>query len=232
VRAYFVTGTDTGVGKTAISIAILTALRRRGLGVAALKPAETGCRVEGGVLLGSDGIGLRAAAGLEDVPLDVIAPHRYQTPVAPAVAARLEERPFSLPRVLKCRDTLVARAPHLFLVEGAGGLLVPYVDDFLGADLAAALGLPLLIVARAGLGTINHTLLTVAEARRRGLAIAGVILNRSSAERGISEDTNAGEIERLGDVRVLGLLPYVGPEPDAGALADMFTESVSLDDLV
>ncbi len=204
-KAYFVTGTDTGVGKTHVAAALLRACRQRDLSVAALKPAESGCPTS---TTPADGLLLREAAGLDDVPLPVIVPHRYLTPVAPAVAARLEGRPFSLPLVRDCLATLTSRAPDLLLVEGAGGLLVPYSDDLLAADLAAALDLPLLIVARAGLGTINHTLLTIAEARRRRLLIAGFILNRVTREPDASEATNAEEIARHTDVRFLGTVEH------------------------
>jgi dethiobiotin synthetase len=207
--SYFVTGTDTGVGKTFVATGILAACRRRGLEVAALKPAESGCRrTHSGDLEPADGLALRAAAGLEAVPIDVIVPNRYELPVAPAVAARAEKRPFSLARVVESLAALRSRAPRLLLVEGAGGLLVPYDDHLLGADLAAQLALPLLIVARAGLGTINHTLLTLREAERRGLRVAAVILNQTAAVPDPSEPTNAREIERIGGTRVLGPVPY------------------------
>jgi dethiobiotin synthetase len=203
VTAYFVTGTDTGVGKTIVAAGLLAHARARGLRTAALKPAETGC-VHG---VPTDGLLLRAAAGADHLPIDAIVPHRYATPVAPAVAARLEGRPFSLART---RTAFAALAgADLLLVEGAGGLLSPYADYLLAADLAAALALPLLIVARAGLGTINHTLLTVAEARRRGLTVAGVILSRVSAAPDPSEATNRAEIGRRIPVPVLGTLEHV-----------------------
>jgi dethiobiotin synthetase len=219
--SYFVTGTDTGVGKTFVSAGILTALRRRGIAVAALKPAESGCaRAPDGHLVPADGVVLRAAAGLADVPLEIIVPHRYAMPAAPAVAGRAENVTFSIPRVEKCRATLAARGPSLLLVEGAGGLLVPLQDDLLTADLVARLSLPLLIVARAGLGTINHTLLTISEARRRGLAIAGVILNRVEEEWSASEESNAVEIARLGEVHVLGTVPHL-PREAAGELDNL-----------
>jgi dethiobiotin synthetase len=108
----------------------------------------------------------------------------------------------------------------LLLVEGAGGLLVPLQDDLLTADLVARLSLPLLIIARAGLGTINHTLLTISEARRRGLAIAGVILNRVEEEWSASEESNAVEIARLGEVHVLGTVPHL-PREAAGELDNL-----------
>jgi dethiobiotin synthetase len=210
VASFFVTGTDTGVGKTFVACGILAALRRRGVPVAALKPAETGCaRSDDGVLLPDDGTRLRAAAGLEDVPLEIIVPHRYALPAAPAVAGRVENVTFSLPRVEKCRATLLARNPRLLIVEGAGGLLVPYLDELYAADVILALQLPILVIARAGLGTINHTLLTLAEARRRGIAVRGVILSRVVEAWHPSEESNAHEIARLGGVPVLGTVPHL-----------------------
>jgi dethiobiotin synthetase len=206
MRTYFVTGTDTGVGKTFVSAGILASLRRRGVATAALKPVETGCDPDA-----ADGVVLRAAAGT------ALVPHTYRLPVAPAVAARLEGRPVSVEAI---RAALASLRADFCLVEGAGGLLVPYADDLLAADLVAALALPLLVVARASLGTINHTLLTLAEARRRGLAVAGVILNRVVADVAPDEAHNAGEIERHARVRVLGTVPHVAGARDPLALAD------------
>ena len=232
---YFVSGTDTGVGKTFVSAGILAALRRRGHTVAALKPAETGCfRTDDGVLIPEDGALLRTAAGLEDVPLEIIVPHRYALAAAPAVAGRVENVTFSLPRVEKCRATLLARNPRLLLVEGAGGLLVPYLDELLAADVIFALRLPLLVVARAGLGTINHTLLTLSEARHRGIAVTGVILNRVEEPWHASEETNAQEIERLGGVPVLGIVPFLPREArgDIAGIADVVESALDLDRLL
>jgi dethiobiotin synthetase len=204
--AYFVTGTDTGVGKTYVATALLTRARAIGRTTAALKPAETGCTPDArGDLIPADGLRLRAAAGAEHLSIDQIVPHRYATPVAPAVAARLEGRPFSLERTLAAARHLAGA--DVFLVEGAGGLLVPFSDDLLAADLAAALAMPLLIVARAALGTINHALLTVFEARRRGLTVAAVVLNPLPHDDrdDPSVPLNAAEIERIGRVRVLAM---------------------------
>jgi dethiobiotin synthetase len=215
---YFVTGTDTGVGKTTVAAGILTAARTRGLRVAALKPVETGCAPEP-----QDAIRLRAAAGLESLPLDAICPIRYTLPVAPAVAARREARPFTIDTVMRARAALLADDPDLLLIEGAGGLLVPYTDAMLGVHLVRALGTPLLIVARASLGTINHTLLTIAEARRHEIPIAGVILNRVIEARAPDEDDNAAEIARHGRVRVLGTVPFGGDGLPFSRLVDQIT---------
>ena len=206
MKAYFVTGTDTGVGKTFVSAGILHSLRRRGVRTAALKPAETGCDPDP-----ADGLFLARAAGTCPVPFT------YRLPVAPAVAARLEGKPFTLAPVRAAFDGLSA---DFCLVEGAGGLLVPFAEDILGADIAAALGLPVLIVARASLGTINHTVLTVFAAREWGLAVAGVILNRVSETLGPDEPYNIGEINKFAQVDVLGTVPYTPLPHDPARCAD------------
>jgi len=210
MRSYFVTGTDTGVGKTFVAVCLLREARARGMRTAALKPAETGCARDAttGALLPADGLLLRAAAGREELPIEIIVPHRYLAPVAPAVAARHEGRPFSIDRVLAARQEL--GAVDFLVIEGAGGLLVPFGDNLLAADVARHMSAPVLIVARAGLGTINHSLLTVFEARRRGLVVAAVILNQrgdadaADAAEDPSVADNAEEIRRHGDVVVLG----------------------------
>lgn len=236
-RALFVTGTDTGVGKTTVAAGILAALARRGVRVAALKPAETGCaRGSDGSLVPADGLLLKKAARLDEVPLDAIVPFRYSVPVAPAVAARIERTPFVLKDALVARAALVQRAPRLLLVEGAGGLLVPFSDELLAADVALALAPTVLVVARASLGTINHTLLTVEAARRRGLDVAGVVLNRVVAERGPDEEHNAAEISRLSGVRVLGTVAHLAahelaePHALADAVEAAFDPALLLED--
>ncbi len=228
---YFVTGTDTGVGKTTISAGLLAAARRLGHRVAALKPAESGG--DPGSVHTTDAARLAAAAGL-DVPAEQLAPFRYALPVAPAVAARRERRPFDLTAFAALVDAWRSSTPDLFLIEGAGGLLVPYGDNILGADLAAHLGLPLLIVARASLGTINHTLLPIFEARRRGLDVAGVILSRVLEARAPDEDDNAAEIARLGKVEVLGTVAHLplATRRDPTALADAVLAAVDVSALI
>ena len=213
-----ITGTDTGVGKTMVATALITAWRGRGHRVAAQKPAESGCAPNArGELMPLDAIQLADAAGCPDALADVC-PFRYAAAVAPAVAARAEGRPFEIAGIHAARARLPAH--DLLVVEGAGGLLVPYADDLLGADLAHALGARLLIVARAGLGTINHTALTVEAARARGLDVIGVVLSRGSRPADPSEADNAAEISRIAAVRVWGTLPHVAPyDPDRAARA-------------
>lgn len=213
MKAFFVTGTDTGVGKTTVSVAILAAAARRGLATGAMKPAESGCaRGADGALVPADAEALRAVCTVGQ-SLDDICPYRLAEPVAPAVAAARAGISIDLAEIARCYRRLQARAPDLALVEGAGGLLVPYAESLCAADIARALELPILIVARPDLGTINHTLLTVEAARARGLTVAGVVFSRARAGTDlILEASNAEEIERLGHVRCFGTLPF---SPDA-----------------
>jgi len=187
-----------------VTAALALALKERGVDVGVVKPVQTG---EG------DAETLKRWAELSEEPAEIAA-FTFGTPVAPLVAARLEGVTLALDDVVS-RVHAVA-APHEFtLVEGAGGLLVPVGPDWTIADLAAALGLPLLIVARAGLGTVNHTLLTVSEARRLGLDVHGLVLNGREDE---SASTNAELIGSFGDIRVLGRIPWLEGEITSGRL--------------
>ena len=203
-RGFFVTATDTGVGKTFVTAALAAAFRARGRDVAVFKPVQSGATAEDpsgdAVLLGADCV------------------YAFSAPLAPLVAARAEGRTIELEPIL-ARAGELAREHELLLVEGAGGLLVPLADDLDLADLAAALGLPLIIVARAGLGTVNHTLLTIEAARTRGLDVAGVVLNGKSDE---STAENAALIEERSGVRVLAQVPRLADPADAAGYLDEF----------
>jgi dethiobiotin synthetase len=203
MRGLFVTGTDTGVGKTEVACALLEDARARGLDAVGMKPAQSGV----GPSEPSDAERLAASSGGAE-PLEAICPYSFGAPLAPAVAARVEGREISLARIVDAARALAARHEAV-LVEGAGGLLAPLTDRETFADLAAALGLPALVVARAGLGTVNHTALTVEALRRRGLAVAGIVLNRAGPDDDPSVPYNAGEIARLTGVAPAALLPYV-----------------------
>lgn len=201
------TGTDTGVGKTTVSCAILAAARARGLSVDALKPVETGCAAdELGRMTAADALALAQATGHATEPRVL---QMFRAPLAPSVAAELEGASVDLELIEAGLQRLRRARPDLLLVEGAGGLLVPLTDELDMAGLARLFALPLLVVARDGLGTINHTLLTLEVARHRGLEVAGVVL--SAAQPGTARrdaERNALEISRRGGARVLGILPH------------------------
>ena len=205
-RAYLVTGTDTGIGKTLVGCALAAALSKR-LRVGVLKPAETGCRERSGELIPEDAHRLREAAGCE-LPLEIICPFRYAEPLAPWLAAERAERPIAVEHLRECFATLAA-ASDVVLVESAGGLLVPLTADYSFADLAADLRLTLVIVVGSRLGALNQTLLTIEVARCRGLDVAGYVVNQLGRERDLAQSSNPAALVRLTDVACLGELPFI-----------------------
>ena len=212
MSALFVTGTDTGVGKTFVACALASALRQRGRRVAVMKPVETGVEDEP-----ADALALRAAAA-DPAPLDDICPYRLRAPLAPAVAARLEGVTIDVARLV----ALVARRRQeadMLLVEGAGGLLVPLDARTTYAELAVRTGLPLLVVGANRLGTVNHCALTARVAAAAGLVVHGFVLSQPAAETDASAATNAETIATLTGLRCLGVLPHCAPEEAARALA-------------
>ncbi len=219
-KGLFITGTDTGVGKTWVTAHLAAALRRRGLNLGVWKPVQSGCNYGDPE---ADSYILKTVSGVDD-PEEVICPQCFAAPLAPLVAARLEGKKINLDELISPSRLLFAKYEAL-LVEGAGGLAVPVTDDELMVHLAARLGFPLLIIARPGLGTINHTLLTVAYARQHGLNVSGVILNgyerlpervdsweelKQTPALTDSFSTNPLCLEQFGGVPVLGCIPKAG----------------------
>ncbi len=220
MSAIFVTGTDTGVGKTFVACALATALRARGRGVAVMKPVETG--VEG---TPEDAVRLRAAAA-DPAPLETICPWRFRAPLAPAAAAALEGVTIDVERMAMLVHERT-RAAELLLVEGAGGLLVPIAGRMTWLDLVRRLDLPLLVVAANRLGTINHAALTARVAREAGVRVTGFVLSQPTVETDASAATNAGLIGDLTGMPCLGVLPHLATPSDAAALLDLAPLGVS-----
>ncbi len=242
----FVIGTDTGVGKTAVACGLVRLARQRGYSVNAMKPVATGCHLTGGAgarkggkaaaktLISEDALLLRAAAGSAD-PLAMINPVALSEPLSPHMAARLAGQrltPASVRRVItRCLGSLCCHR-DLVIVEGIGGLLVPIADRWRFGDLMAELRrdsafadrrMRILLVAADRLGVINHTLLTLEAAQRRGLETCAVVLNRPQAPDYASR-TNAEALRRaVSSVPILGPLPRLRSASDeemADALAD------------
>jgi dethiobiotin synthetase len=181
VRGIFVTGTDTEVGKTLVAGAIARNLRRGGKNVEVFKPVATGCRRGRGGLISADGEFLAACADSSRM-LAEITPLRFKTALSPNVAAQREGRTVDLQAIFDAYAGLAAAGPDCVVIEGIGGLLCPIADDFWVIHFAKLTALPLVIVTRPGLGTINHTLLTIHAARSAGLKVAGVVINRYRLE--------------------------------------------------
>jgi len=196
IRGYFVTGTDTGVGKTVVACGLAAALRSAGLAVAAMKPVASGCRETSAGLRNEDAERLQAAAGLE-CGYDEVNPFAFADPVAPHLAARAAGRNIELAAIRTCFERLVRRADAV-VVEGVGGWLVPLDARDTVADLAVALGLPVLLVVGMRLGCINHACLSAQAIRASGATLAGWVANCVDPEMLRIEDNIAAISERLG----------------------------------
>ncbi len=213
----FITGTDTEVGKTVVSCALARGLRREGVDVGVMKPAETGVSALGPL----DARALMKAAEVND-EIDLVCPIQFDMPAAPRASARAVGANVSIDRIVSAFDELSARHDFM-LVEGAGGLLVPLDEKTTMADLARRLALPVLVVARTSLGTINHTLLTLEACATRELDVAGVVLSHST---GRLSDADTGNLEILkeslgdrlvGEIQWQARIDSVPPSPeDAG----------------
>jgi dethiobiotin synthetase len=215
-RGVFVSGTDTGVGKTVVGCALVRAMRERGLDVGVMKPIETGVGADGPL----DAQSLRSAAAAAE-PLEEICPQTFALPAAPTVAAASEGRTVQIEPIREAFARLRARHEWL-VVEGAGGLLVPATAELSMADLSRELELPLLIAARAALGTINHTLLTLEAAVARGLPVAGVVISHSGGKLSAADAENLVALrDALGDALVGEIPPLGDGEPPAENAIDL-----------
>lgn len=207
-KGIFITGTDTDVGKTVVAGALAMGLKKIGFSVGVMKPVETGCKKVGKRLIPSDAIFLKKASGSRD-SLDLINPYRFEKSLAPSVASELEGVRIDISRILKTFDIMKKRH-DIVIIEGAGGILVPVYKDYLLLDLIRDLGLPVLIVARPWLGTINHTLLTIRCAQEYGIPVIGFILNYTKdLKQDPSEKTNPLVIKRLSNVPLIGIFPFI-----------------------
>lgn len=202
MNGIFVTGTDTDVGKTVISSGLAAALTEKGIDVGVFKPVLSGISREDPA---SDTSLLKQ---LSDTSLsfEEITPFAFKEPLAPYVAGRLEEKNVTIEEVMSHWEK-IRRKHEFFIVEGAGGISVPLGERFLVSDLIKAMQLPLLIVARPNLGTVNHVFLTVQYAKSLDLPIAGLVINGISDQPDLAEETNPELIEELCRVPILGITP-------------------------
>lgn len=205
----FVCGTDTGVGKTTVAALLLASMRAAGINAAPMKPVETGCRRRHGAARAADLELCLGAAGLrpDARTRQWMAPYRFTLPASPHLAARLEKKRIDSGVIRRAFERLSARYRPV-LVEGAGGVMVPLRGRFMLVDLAVMLDLPVVLVARAGLGTINHTLLTLEALAQRRLRVAGVVFNDGPGDHPLVARDNLRCIPRLSGVPCLGRIPF------------------------
>jgi dethiobiotin synthetase len=239
VKGFFVAGTDTGVGKTEIGRAICAVMARKGLHPLALKPVETGCEPD----RPEDALALREACGSAQ-PLDELCPYRFRLPAAPLVAAEAEGARVDLLRIEELVERAKARGP--IVVEAAGGLMVPLAREPLSIDqidpadgpplavivtnldLAERLQLPVVLVGRAGLGTLNHCALSVEALEHRDLLLAAVVLNRTHPEDDPTVASNARWVAEMTGAQVLGPGPFVAdPRQRLSALGKLVAPLVA-----
>lgn len=209
-RGLFVTGTDTGVGKTIVAAGLVTLARKRGLRARALKPMETGCPVRAGMLFPEDGTFLRRASE-EDVTLDECVPFRFSLPASPYRAAAMQGTRLKLFDVVE-HILALAEDADLIIVEGAGGLMVPLDEKAMMVDLIKRLTFPALLVGRTSLGTVNHTLLSLEALQRRDIAVAGIVLSMGSASPGPEEEYTPRDLAKLAGRIPVVVLPHLSRE--------------------
>ncbi len=233
-RGIFITGTDTGVGKTVVSAGLAMVLKGRGMRVGVMKPIATGCIGDNGRLVSSDAVYLFEAAENEYAPLT--SPVRFRNPVAPSIASLYEQKEVDLEAIRKAYKELQKHYDYL-IIEGIGGILVPLKKNFLVANLIREMELPIVIVSHVSLGAINHTLLTVDSALIRGFLIKGIIFNRAPlVNYSLAELTNPRVIHELTGLPVLGTLPEI-IDVDVercrfGSLKAVFEERINIDGIL
>lgn len=220
-RNIFITGTDTDVGKTIVTAGLLRQLRVAGLNAASMKPVQTGAETtEDGSFVAPDLMVHHRAADFDppSEDLDLMAPYLYEPACSPHLAGRMADRYPDIGHITDCAGKLAARY-EILLVEGAGGIYAPLTESETMIDLMQALKYPILLVAHRGLGTINHTLLSIEALRGAGLEIMGVVFNEvEDIEPDFIKVDNPGAVESFGKVEILGNIDYLNDlesRPDA-----------------
>ncbi len=221
-KILFITGTDTNVGKTVVAGALAAFLRANGKSVGVMKPIESGClsgvRPKGRskLLTKSDSLYLKEMAESKD-DLDLINTYAFAAALAPGVAADLEGVEISLAKIQE-NFTKLSLIHELLLIEGAGGLFVPLTPEHLVIDLIKLLQAQVLVVARAGLGTVNHTLLTLSALEAKNIEVAGVVLNHNLLEEDLSIRYNLQTLKKWTSVPLWGEFPYLAKLNDREAM--------------
>ncbi len=207
MKGFFVTATDTGIGKTFVAAGIAKALKAKGIDVGVMKPIAAGGRREGQGFISEDAEFLIKIAGVDD-PIEMVNPICLEQALAPLVAARLSSTRIDFEKIWKAYRNL-SENHEFIIVEGIGGLMVPISEGYYLIDLIKMFGLPAIVVARPTLGTLNHTILTVKYAQEKKILIKGIIINYyQKFEETLAEKTNPQILEECCGVPVLGIISY------------------------
>lgn len=225
-RGIFVTATDTDVGKTMIAVGLINFLSRLGLNVGVMKPVASGAvKARSGQLISKD-VEILVGASLSTDPITRINPYCFSAAVAPSLAAELENVEIRMEKILNCFQKICSQH-DIIIVEGAGGILTPIFKNLLIVDIIEALRLPTVIVSRAGLGAINHTVMTHECLKKRGLECLGFFLNRYPRCPDLPEQTNARFISGLTKVPHLGSIPDFGDQLPSNEFSEKFLHAVN-----
>jgi dethiobiotin synthetase len=203
IKGFFITGTDTGVGKTIVTACLLSLFRKYNLSAGVMKPIETG--VTGRTL--SDAEFLIETEGAGSAIADV-APVRFKTPASPLQASKIEKRPINIKSIWRKFHELAYRHEYM-LVEGVGGILAPITEKYLVIDLIREMRLPLIVVCRHTLGTLNHTLLTLRAAQAEGIEVRGIIFNQTAPKMSAIEKQQPAIVRELTKIPILGECHYI-----------------------
>lgn len=203
-KGIFITGTDTDVGKTVVTAALACCIKRSGGKVAVIKPFQTGTDEGGFFDIEFIYKALEASFDIEDV-----CPVRLKKPLSPYSAAILENINIDIDSVLESLKNRYLHTEGTTLFEGAGGLLVPITKDYFMSDFAKEMELPVIITARPGLGTLNHTLLSIEHAKKKGLKILGIVICNYPSNPDLAESINIATLSQLTDIDIIGVLPFI-----------------------
>jgi len=208
MNGFFITGTDTDVGKTVVTACLTILLKSRGVNVGVMKPIETGVDPICHSSANSDAKFLMEVSCSNDKS-DEVCPYRFKTPASPYQASQIEKKIIQPKKIVEKYKVLKSHH-NMMLIEGVGGLLVPITNHYNVGNLALDIGLPIIIVSRFRLGTLNHTLLTINAAKQYGLKIKGVVVNQQEIQSlNHIEKQQDKLIEELSGIPILGVCPYI-----------------------
>ncbi len=230
-KIFFVTGIDTNVGKTLVSLLLLISFKKRGLDAGYMKPVETGVKIgENGAKNYLDGEFIKLYGGLTDDP-DVITPYTFQSPLSPYAAMKKEGKELCIKEILfKFYD--LNKIHEYMLVEGAGGMLVPLKKNHFIIDIAKYIDADVILVTKSGLGMINQTLLNIEYAKSRDIRISGIIINNALNENDESLLSNKEILSEFTDVPIIGDIPHISNFKNTSLLDDFALNYIDLNKIL